>query len=153
MTDFKALSEAATPGPWFEHDFSGATNSPIASDVTVSCSHPDHITVATMAGGFAGGPPQARKDAALIVALVNGYRDGSLVEASELEAVRAQRDELAEALKKLASNERLNPSPLNLYHDEMDMEIKTRVGIATAALVRMKFSRAFLAELDKGAGE
>jgi hypothetical protein len=62
--------EGATGGPWFLHDFSHPvlTDTPTAQDVTVSCVHPDHITVAVMAGGDAGHQDlqRARYDARLI---------------------------------------------------------------------------------------
>ena len=68
----KELAVAATPGPWFVHDFAdpAVSSKPSAADVTVSCDHPATITVAAMGGGLDGheGIEQARKDAAFIAA-------------------------------------------------------------------------------------
>lgn len=75
MTDFKhlrELEEKATPGEWYVQDFTDPVlgGDPTAGDVTVSCSWPDHIGVASMCGGLDGhkGLQQARNDAAFISA-------------------------------------------------------------------------------------
>jgi hypothetical protein len=59
MTDIvKQVKEAldgTTEGPWFVHNFTDPViaDKPTAQDVTISCTHPDHITVAVMMGGGA----------------------------------------------------------------------------------------------------
>ena len=42
------LLRQGTPGPWFVHDFRGASESPSVQDITVSCDHPATITVCSM---------------------------------------------------------------------------------------------------------
>jgi hypothetical protein len=75
LAELKRLEAAATPGPWFIHDFSGleGIKQPKARDVTISCDHPATITVAEMGGGLDGhkGVSQGQYDAALIAALRN----------------------------------------------------------------------------------
>lgn len=73
LDELERLARAATEGPWFLHDFTGPeiNSNPTTFDVTVSCVHPDTLTVATMGGGFDGhtGLDQARRDACFIVAV------------------------------------------------------------------------------------
>ena len=70
IEQIKKVIDDTTPGPWFIHDFSDPvlTDDPIASDVVVSCTNPDHIGVASMLGGDAGPRDlgRARCDAQLI---------------------------------------------------------------------------------------
>jgi len=72
--ELRKMVAAATPGPWFEIDFSVpeviGDHDPTASDISVSCSWPDPIFVANMGGGLDGfkGVGQALKDAAFIAA-------------------------------------------------------------------------------------
>ena len=69
IDDIREAKAEATPGPWFMHDFSLLDEATAcARDVSVSCTHPDHITVAVMWGGFYGvhAVDKARLDARLI---------------------------------------------------------------------------------------
>lgn len=65
-------AEGATEGPWYPQDFTSpeVNDDPIARDVHVSCTWPDHISVASMGGGFHGieDLEQARLDARFIAA-------------------------------------------------------------------------------------
>lgn len=108
MTDTDTLrkrAEAATPGPWFHHDFSELVGSePSTTDVTVSCDHPATISVALMAGGLQGSVgeaalAQARSDAAFIAAA----REAVPALLDEIDALRAKVKAQAEALKPFAT--------------------------------------------------
>lgn len=79
LTAARALADAAdkaadgaTEGPWYPQDFTSpeVNDDPIARDVHVSCTWPDHISVASMGGGFHGFEDleQARLDARFIAA-------------------------------------------------------------------------------------
>lgn len=58
-----------TPGPWFAHDFSGLNESDVeASDFSVSCTTPDHITVAIMGKGLRNKKEEWEANALLIAA-------------------------------------------------------------------------------------
>lgn len=59
-----------TPGPWFAHDFSGVSggNEVVASDYCVSCTTPDHITVAFMGNGLRCAREEWEANARLIAA-------------------------------------------------------------------------------------
>ena len=59
-----------TPGPWFAHDFSGVSggNEVVASDYCVSCTTPDHITVAFMGNGLRCAREEWEANAQLIAA-------------------------------------------------------------------------------------
>lgn len=96
MTDLKALSEAAAPGPWAyrpnEHDDWGVIRG--AEDVgpfaglrrIVARSHDDESCADYDAHRAAGTDPRAC-NGEFIVALVNAFRAGRLVPASYLEAL------------------------------------------------------------------
>lgn len=56
-----------TPGPWFVHDFSGLSDGePSPYDIAVSCTSPDHLTVAVMGLGLTGKREEWRANALLI---------------------------------------------------------------------------------------
>ena len=58
-----------TPGPWFAHDFSGVSEGDVeASDFSVSCTTPDHITVAIMGKGLRNKKEEWEANARLIAA-------------------------------------------------------------------------------------
>jgi len=58
-----------TPGPWFAHDFSGINEGDVeASDFSVSCTTPDHITVAVMGTGLRNKKEEWEANAHLIAA-------------------------------------------------------------------------------------
>ena len=78
--DLEALSQAATEGPWFLHDFADPAVSadPSPEDVTISCDHPATITVALMGRALTATLDEARANAAYIVALANAHRSGIL---------------------------------------------------------------------------
>jgi hypothetical protein len=59
-----------TPGPWFMHDFAhpSVSSDPGPQDVTVSCSTPDTITVASMGNALTATLDEARANAQLIAA-------------------------------------------------------------------------------------
>lgn len=58
-----------TPGPWFAHDFSGLNEGDVeASDFSVSCTTPDHITVAIMGKGLRNKKDEWEANARLIAA-------------------------------------------------------------------------------------
>ena len=92
----QALLDGATPGPWYPQDFTApeVNDSPTANDVTVSCTWPDHICVASMGGGYTGhrGLVQARADAQAIATwpdLARAY----IAQAAELTRLRAQMED------------------------------------------------------------
>src|SRR4051812_21938380 len=91
MSDLKAL-KAATGGTWFLHDFAdpAVSSDPSPSDVTISCDHPATITVAYMGNAMTARLDEARANAAFLVALVNAYRAGRLVEVAADEAHRVE---------------------------------------------------------------
>ena len=64
----EAMSEGKpTAGPWFVHDFREVAEDP--NDlycITISCSHPDSITVAYMGRALTATPEEALANAALI---------------------------------------------------------------------------------------
>jgi hypothetical protein len=95
LAELKRLEAAATPGPWFIHDFSGleGIEQPKARDVTISCDHPATITVAEMGGGLDGhkGVSQGQYDAALIAALRNAA-PALIAAAEERGALRSRLD-------------------------------------------------------------
>lgn len=68
--EIEKLLDGTTPGPWNVQDFTApeVNDDPMAGDVYVSCTWPDHICVASMGGGFHGykALEQARADAAAI---------------------------------------------------------------------------------------
>lgn len=71
MSSLDAISAAATGDEWEVDQDEGRTfirNSPKGR------------YVAEVSYGLPGGPPEAKANAALIVALVNAYREGRLVE-------------------------------------------------------------------------
>jgi hypothetical protein len=58
-----------TPGPWFAHDFSGLNEGDVeASDFSVSCTTPDHITVAIVGKGLRNKKDEWEANARLIAA-------------------------------------------------------------------------------------
>jgi hypothetical protein len=58
-----------TPGPWFAQDFSALNEGDVeASDFTVSCTTPDHITVAIMGKGLRNKKDEWEANALLIAA-------------------------------------------------------------------------------------
>lgn len=57
-----------TQGPWFVHDFSGVEEEEAPSSITVSCTTPDHITVAEMGMGLTGKREEWEANARLIAA-------------------------------------------------------------------------------------
>jgi len=58
-----------TPGPWFAHDFSGVNDDTVTPcDFAVSCTTPDHLTVATMGMGANGTREEWEANARLISA-------------------------------------------------------------------------------------
>lgn len=65
-----------TPGPWFVHDFTelfGERKKSPISNVTVSCSTPDSITVANMGSALTGTVAEALANANLIAAAPDLY--------------------------------------------------------------------------------
>lgn len=66
-----ALSERATESPWFMHDFADprVSSDPTSpANIYVSCTTPDHITVASMGGALTGELAEARANAVFIAA-------------------------------------------------------------------------------------
>ena len=61
-----ALIAGATGGPWFVHDFRGASEHPDVHDITVSCDHPATITVCSMDRALTATPEEALGNANLI---------------------------------------------------------------------------------------
>lgn len=61
-----ALIAGATGGPWFVHDFRGASEHPDVHDITVSCDHPATITVCSMDRALTAAPEEALGNANLI---------------------------------------------------------------------------------------
>jgi len=58
-----------TPGPWFAHDFSGINDDTVTPcDFAVSCTTPDHLTVATMGMGLTGTREEWESNVKLIAA-------------------------------------------------------------------------------------
>jgi hypothetical protein len=58
-----------TPGPWFAHDFSGVNGEKVTPcDFAVSCTTPDHLTVAVMGMGLTGTPEEWEANVKLIAA-------------------------------------------------------------------------------------
>ena len=100
MTDDFA---AATPRPWFVHDFTELYPTP--DNVTVSCVAPDSITVASMARALTATLDEARANAALIVAAVNSYR----AEPSDEDVERVARAIEPELFKPIPSSVMWNP--------------------------------------------
>jgi hypothetical protein len=77
LDELEKLAAEATPRPWFVHNFAdpAVSSDPSAHDVTISCVTPDHITVASMGGGFHGykSIEQAVADARFIDAVGNAF--------------------------------------------------------------------------------
>jgi len=58
-----------TPGPWFAHDFSGVNGEKVTPcDFAVSCTTPDHLTVAAMGMGLTGTREEWESNVKLIAA-------------------------------------------------------------------------------------
>jgi len=58
-----------TPGPWFAHDFSGVNGEKVTPcDFAVSCTTPDHLTVAIMGMGATGKREEWEANTKLIAA-------------------------------------------------------------------------------------
>ena len=58
-----------TPGPWFAHGFSGVNGEDVTPcDFAVSCTTPDHLTVAVMGVGVTGTRDEWEANARLIAA-------------------------------------------------------------------------------------
>ncbi len=86
IKELRAALAKATERPWFVHDFTSASDSPTFNDVTISCTTPDHITVAYMGGGLKHTCEEARDTAAAIVAIMNrAERLLDVVEAAQKE--------------------------------------------------------------------
>lgn len=70
ISKLKVNLPKTTNGPWFFHDFSGVSDNPKASDITVSCDHPATITIAEMGKGVTGDLKEAEANA-LHISLAN----------------------------------------------------------------------------------
>lgn len=95
LTDDQVLAlrdgcEGVTPGPWFPHDFAdpAVSSDPTCRDIYVSCTTPDHISVASMHGGIEGHRN-----------LKQGRSDASHIAGCDPDTIRALADEVI-ALRK-----------------------------------------------------
>ena len=86
LNELIRLHKAATEGRWNVQDFSPAMGSPkIARDVTISCSWPDHIGIASMSNGLTATLDEARANAAFIAEMKSACDDGLLERLREAE--------------------------------------------------------------------
>ena len=98
----KAMSDAATEGPMFLHDFAhpAVSSAPGPQDVTISCDDPATITIAFMGNGLTASLEEARANARFFVRLWNDYREGRLVSADDMaRAVEGMREQCAKVAR------------------------------------------------------
>jgi len=95
------LHKTATEGRWNVQDFSPAMDSPkIARDVTISCSWPDHIGIASMNNGLTATLDEARANATFIAEIKNACDDGLLERLRTAERERDEADRRAGAAER-----------------------------------------------------
>lgn len=107
IAKLRRLLEAATPGPWFVHDFADprVSERPGPQDIMISCSWPDTITIAFMGNGLTGALSEARTNATLFVAMRNtltGLLDAYEARGRAIERLRA--DEAAPIIADLLTS-------------------------------------------------
>lgn len=107
-----ALIAGATGGPWFVHDFRGASEHPDVHDITVSCDHPATITVCSMDRALTATPEEALGNANLIARaplLAAVARDAAAYRAAEVAYVTTAEvdDEAYDPAKVRAAREAL----------------------------------------------